>query len=187
MPKGIRYEVELIDATPEGVPRIAIGNDARADAAPHAVVLVRRDGVPALAVELYPDEEREHLFHREAIEWRGWIAIGFGHTVVLVAPETHAAATHSTEFCTLSYFDEFHPFDNFLLVATGCGLMRFDPDGRLAWQTGGLGIDGVTVGTYVDGRITGDGEWDPPGGWRAFEVDAETGAILVGPAPPGWA
>lgn len=183
MVKAIRYVPEFVDATPDGVPRIAIGDGAPAEAAPYAVVLVRRDGVPTLAVDLYPDEEREYLFHSEAIEWRGWIVIGFGHTVALVDPVARTAATYSTEFCTLSYFDDLHPYDDFLLVATGCGLMRFDPDGRLAWRTGGLGIDGVTVGTCVDGRITGDGEWDPPGGWRPYEVDLETGAILVNPDP----
>ena len=182
MAEGASYTVEIQEHASAGVPRLAVGDGARAES-PYALVLVRRDGAPALAVELHPDEPREYLFKREAIEWRGWIVIGFGHTVVLVDPVARTAATHSTEFCTLSYFDEFHPHDDFLLVATGCGLMRFEPDGRLAWQTGGLGLDGVTVATCHEGRITGDGEWDPPGGWRPYEVDLATGEILLNPDP----
>lgn len=178
-----RHDAEFADAAPDGVPRLAIGDGARADGAPYGVVLVHQGGVPALAVELYPKWEDEYLFKREVIEWRGWIVIGFGHTVALVDPVARTAATHSTEFCTLSYFDDLHPYDDFLLVATGCGLMRFEPDGRLAWRTGGLGIDGVTVGVCDGGRITGDGEWDPPGGWRPYEVELETGKILLNPNP----
>jgi len=42
-----------------------------------------------------------------------------------------------------------------------------------------LGIDGIIVASTSDGVISGEGEWDPPGGWRPFRLSLATGV----PAP----
>ena len=35
---------------------------------------------------------------------------------------------------------------------------------------------GVVVTAIAEGRVEGQGEWDPPGGWRRFALCLETGA-----------
>jgi len=45
----------------------------------------------------------------------------------------------------------------------------------LLWRSDCLGIDGVMVDQVADGIIRGKGEWDPPGGWRPFQVRFATG------------
>lgn len=39
-----------------------------------------------------------------------------------------------------------------------------------------LGIDGVLVTVIDNGVVGGEAELDPPGGWKPFRVDLETGA-----------
>jgi hypothetical protein len=39
--------------------------------------------------------------------------------------------------------------------------------------------DGVVVVAIDDNVVLGQGEWDPPGGWRPFQVSLESGETLV--------
>src|SRR5262249_397476 len=56
------------------------------------------------------------------------------------------------------------------LIASASELLRFDDAGELLWRSTGLGIDGVVVHRVQDGKIFGEGEWDPPGGWKPFQL-----------------
>jgi len=58
-------------------------------------------------------------------------------------------------------------------------LFRINRNGRIAWKTEALGLDGVVVDAIDDKVILGQAEWDPPGGWRPFQVKLESGEILV--------
>jgi hypothetical protein len=50
-----------------------------------------------------------------------------------------------------------------------------DPDRSIRWQSDVLGIDGVVVDVSGPDIIRGEGEWDPPRGWKPFELHAATG------------
>jgi hypothetical protein len=170
-------DVEWIDSLGDLAPRIPVGPWYQHWRQPNGVVLVREQGRPLFAIDVYPDPS-EYQFRTSAIVWHDWVACGYGHNISLVNVATRQHHTYSTDFCSLAYFAEFYIADEFLVAATGCGLMRFDSDGTLRWQTADLGIDGVVVHEIQDDRIRGSGEWDPPGGWLRFVVDATTGAIL---------
>ena len=170
-------DVELVDSLGDLTPRIPVGRWFRPSRQPSAVLLVRNHDHPLFAIDVYPDPE-EYQFRTSAIVWHDWVVCGYGHSISLVSLTTRQHHTYPTDFCSLAYFCEFYAADVFLIAATGCGLMRFDSDGTLRWQTADLGIDGVVVHEIQDNRIRGSGEWDPPGGWRQFVIDATTGTIL---------
>jgi hypothetical protein len=74
------------------------------------------------------------------------------------------------------YFIEIREAPDYLLAVSGSGVARIDGDGGLRWHTRHLGIDGVVIDRIEDGVIVGQGEWDPPGGWRPFRISLATGA-----------
>jgi hypothetical protein len=57
-----------------------------------------------------------------------------------------------------------------VLASSASELLAFDEEGGLIWKTGGLGIDGVVVNEAFDGVLRGEGEWDPPDGWRPLTL-----------------
>lgn len=65
-----------------------------------------------------------------------------------------------------------------VLVTSASEVLAFDHTGGLIWEQSPLGIGGVVLQDASADRIRGDGEWDPPGGWRPFSVVPESGAIL---------
>lgn len=106
------------------------------------------------------------------IVWAGFVVCGFGSRLALVDPFTAVP----TYFDLDGYFGHVYPRDGCLLVASAYRLHRIEPDARLAWSSDWVAIDGVIVNEVTeDGRILGDGEWDPPGDWRPFELDLLTG------------
>ena len=74
------------------------------------------------------------------------------------------------------YFSEFTQDTDFLLVASGQGIVRIDPHGNVVWRNDDIGLDGVIVHDISDSIVEGDAEWDPPGGWRPFRISLATGA-----------
>ena len=101
--------------------------------------------------------------------------IGLGRSVHLVPLSGELPRTLSLGAGGLDYFGHLCPHHDVLLVASGTRLFCLDTSGRLLWTSDDLGIDGVVV-TRVDGdTIHGQGEWDPPGGWRPFALDLRTG------------
>ena len=77
-----------------------------------------------------------------------------------------------------SYFAAFYAGKDYLLVASGEGLIRLSPRGELMWRATDLGIDGVVVNVIEGSLIRGEGEWDPPGGWRRFVLRLDTGELV---------
>ena len=67
--------------------------------------------------------------------------------------------------------------DNFL-VADARGLYCIDKFSIIVWKNNNLGIDGVIINDFVDNTILGSGEWNPPGGWRDFTLDRQTGNLI---------
>ena len=74
------------------------------------------------------------------------------------------------------YFGSFKVDGNHIYVADSESIFCLSHDGSIKWHTPELGIDGVIIHDITDGKITGSGEWDPPGGWRDFVLDQVNGA-----------
>jgi hypothetical protein len=73
------------------------------------------------------------------------------------------------------YFGHVYPTADYLLLASCSRLFRMEPDRSILWKTELLGLDGVVVRESGPTLVRGDGEWDPPGGWRPFAVLAADG------------
>jgi len=131
---------------------------------------VEDDNGPLLRIDLYGSSEVCCVF--EALQfWSGLIALGWGHHLYLLEPESRDAVVLDLG----NYFGQLFPGDDYLLVASAERLFRVQPDGTTLWTSDCLGIDGVIVDEVTNGIIHGDGEWDPPGGWRPFRLSLETG------------
>lgn len=76
------------------------------------------------------------------------------------------------------YFGHLYFHDDRFYATDAWGMFCFDAAGNVAWENHQLGVDGVLIDTFSDKHIKGDGEWDPPGGWRSFVLDRETGEII---------
>lgn len=61
------------------------------------------------------------------------------------------------------------------LVATYCYVFLVHITGGIIWQSDQCAIDGVNISEIKDDVIYGNGEWDPPGGWRPFRLSLKTG------------
>jgi hypothetical protein len=125
-----------------------------------------------LRVDLYSSGEACPF--EEAILWAGNLAVGFGARFHLINLTTFIVS--SLEF--RDYFGHLYPHDNCILVASGSQLFRVQENGRVEWETDVLGIDGVVVNGISDGVVEGEGEWDPPGGWKRFRVHLDNGKIF---------
>ena len=76
------------------------------------------------------------------------------------------------------YFGSFKVEGAYIYVADSASIFCLDISGEIKWHTTELGVDGVIIHDIEEGKIIGSGEWDPPGGWRDFVVDKETGELL---------
>jgi hypothetical protein len=134
---------------------------------------------PFLRVDLYGDSSEESFTFQDALVWCGRVFVGFGHKVYVIDPKLQVG---SEIFLgpTSGYFGHFYAAQDYLLVASGESLLRLAPDGKVLWGTSNLGIDGVVVNSVKNGLIEGEGEWDPPGGWKPFLVRLDSGKQVVG-------
>jgi hypothetical protein len=107
----------------------------------------------------------------DAILWRGNLIIGFGSWVHAIPVATRKAISFDVD----PYFGHIYPTADYLLIASGVSLYRMEPDCSLLWESPRLGIDGVVVHEAGPQSVRGDGEWDPPGGWRPFLLSANDG------------
>lgn len=136
--------------------------------APARSVLITYAQTPILRVGL----PAANSFSAELV-WEGLVVIGFEDRACLVDPFTEV----TTHFQMEGYFGYAYPRAGYLLLASAQRLHRLEPDGRLAWTSQPVGVDGVVLGEITsDGRILGQGEWDPPGGWVPFTLDLASGA-----------
>lgn len=159
-----RWDAALMDAPWRSLHTIELCR------APTRSVLIMYAQLPILRVGL---PAADH-FSAELV-WEGFVVIGFEDRVCLVDPFT----AEITNFQMEGYFGSFHPGAGYLLLASATRVYRLEPEGRLAWTSQPVGLDGVVLGEITsDGRILGSGEWDPPDGWVPFTLDLESGASL---------
>jgi hypothetical protein len=148
------------------VPDVALGGGAA-----HEYLLVEEDGAPKLRFDLCrASPEASHK--TEGICWRDLIVIGFGERVFVVDP----LSLESRCIQLNGYFSQFHCGDEWLLAASATDIVRLDRGGRMVWCSEALGIDGVIIQAVADGIISGEGEWDPPGGWIPFRISLRNGS-----------
>ena len=107
------------------------------------------------------------------------VYIGYGQHVIVFEPEHERFALHPLD----GYFGHLYVAADLetsesafgLLAASASELLRFDDHGQLLWRRSGLGIDGVLVDSISQGAVLGRGEWDPPGGWRPYRLQLNSG------------
>ena len=75
------------------------------------------------------------------------------------------------------YFGHLYFNEDLFYVADSAGIYCINKNASIIWQNNNLGIDGVIINDFTNSKIFGSGEWDPPGGWRDFILDKQTGLI----------
>lgn len=149
---------------------IAIGRVPQTLGTPDLFVLIEKDGVPYLRVDLYSNSEESTCF-QEMVIWKSWAVVGYGNNVHLISINEDTLKSIELD----DYFGHLYLYDDFLLAASGSSLYRIDDRANIIWKSANLGIDGVLVYNISDDVIFGQGEWDPPGGWQPFQVNCSTG------------
>jgi hypothetical protein len=128
-------------------------------------------GETLLRIDVYsPGDERCAPF-QEVLIWGDLVVIGFGHHAFLVPLHGGQPGTIDVG----SYFGHLYAKDDVLIVASESRLFRIARNGELIWTSPEVGIDGVEVDRIEDGVVYGQGEWDPPGGWKPFVVRLDAG------------
>lgn len=114
-----------------------------------------------------------------AMLWAARVIVGIGQRVYFVSVSTPHVASHRLgDGANCDYFGHFYAYAEFLLVASGRHLTRFDKEAQRVWHTPPLAVDGVLVERVEGDAIYGQGDQAPPGGWRPFVVALESGAVL---------
>jgi hypothetical protein len=106
------------------------------------------------------------------------VFVGFGYRVYVIDPKKQSAS----EVYLGREFLDFYTNQDYLLVASADSLLRLALDCTILWRASNLAIDGVVVNSVENGLIQGEGEWDPPGGWKPFTVRLDSGALIAGGA-----
>ena len=174
------WQVSMAGVLPHGwsgIEPVVVGrpspDGARTDDPERFVTLADHDR-PVLRVDIYKSGPQCCAFE-DAILWRDNLIIGFGSWVHAIAIATRKAISIDVD----PYFGHLYPTADYLLIASGMRLYRMEPDCSLLWESPNLGIDGVVVHEAGQQLVRGDGEWDPPGGWRPFLLSAHDGKPCV--------
>ncbi|NLR77672.1 rhomboid family intramembrane serine protease [Chitinophaga eiseniae] len=76
------------------------------------------------------------------------------------------------------YFGHCRENNGHFFVTDSTGIYCIDKQGQVRWHNDNLAVDGVIINSFEGKHINADGEWDPPGGWRPFTLDAATGKVV---------
>ena len=150
---------------------IRVGRVRTGEPEPQRYITVARDGVPIARIDAYAEDPGPFM---DCVAWGRFILLGWDAIAHLIDPSTRKVLDVECAW----YFGHFYPLDDRLLIASASELICIDPRGDVLWSRGDLGLDGVIVTSTTDGWIRGEGEWDPPGGWRPFCVSLESGTLL---------
>lgn len=156
---------EVKDAFSEQPIRLGAGLGA-----PDRFVLVQEAENVVMRIELYRQRDEYHCFEAAEI-WQDFVVIGIGERVHLI----HLKTRKVTEHCLGSYFGHLYPADSAVYVTSAERAFKIGPEGKVLWASDLLGIDGVLIHEINSTTVLGEGEWDPPGGWRPFTISTQTG------------
>jgi hypothetical protein len=155
------------------MPPLRLGNVPSGVGTADLFVTIEDDDAPILRVDLYADQSP--LAKQDAMIWGERGFVGFGNSVYIIDPKTRSGSVLRLS----SYFAGSYATNEYLLVASACGLLRFSPVGEVLWKTSGLALDGVIVKRVDENRVIGEGEWDPPSGWKPFALRFDSGERVV--------
>lgn len=162
-----------IDASWLAIAPILLGSVPSTLGTPDQYVTVEEDGQAFLRIDLYGDSNEAYAF-QDAMVWKVFVVIGFGESVFLINYCTHQVMQVKLG----SYFGYLQIHGNDLLIASAERVFCLDANGNMRWRSVQLGIDGVVLHESSAEEIRGEGEWDPPGGWKSFTLAADSGALL---------
>jgi len=165
--------MDTVSADALALPSVEVGNLQRARGTPDRYVVVFDEDLPVARVEVFGFKPRAAGFER-CLVWHEIVLVGLGDHVHMVCISDRSTRTLSLG----SYFCDFAATDRYLLIASGERLVRIDQERTVVWTSEQLGADGVLVLEASPAVIRGLGEWDPPGGWREFVLDAGSGRRL---------
>jgi hypothetical protein len=142
------------------------GNVSRGS--PDFYVVIQRQGEPFARVDVW---WTGHAPFTEAKVWKEFVLVGCGDYASLIEPQARTVRHYPCD----GYFGKFYPLSDRLLIATCGSLICLNASGEILWKNKNLAIDGVIVDRIHDDIIEGQGEWDPPGGWRPFRLSLQRG------------
>jgi hypothetical protein len=140
-------------------------------------VTIANQAQPLLRVDVYRSRQPECMAFQDAILWNERVFVGYGESVHIIDPAMRTGSQIVLSGLA-SYFEAFYAGREYLLVASGESLLRLADDGGLLWAAHHLGLDGVVVDSVESGVIRGQGEWDPPGGWKPYALRLDSGQPL---------
>ena len=150
------------------LPQVALGEGSTA-----LYVMVHHQGAPRMVLALNRSARPEYWFRQDVIFWNDLLVVGVAERIYLVTPSGDLI----TNIILSDYFCEFNSGEDWLLTATGTCVHRLDNLGRLVWTSPAVANDGVVIGHVAEGLIQGEGEWDPPNGWRSFSLNLADGTL----------
>ena len=74
-----------------------------------------------------------------------------------------------------NYLGNVYSEQNQLYITDNSAIYCISYKGKIVWYNNSLGVDGVSTLEFKDGKIYGNREWNPPGGWEEFVLDTTTG------------
>jgi hypothetical protein len=151
---------------------IHVGDVPAGAGTPGVYVTVERNGRPLARIDVWPLAAGPFS---HVVAWRKFVVVGWGDQVHLVEPLSRQVSSIACD----GYIGHLYPVGAQLLIADATRLISVDARGERLWTSDRLGIDGVVVDAVHGGIITGQGEWDPPGGWRPFRVSLESGELTT--------
>jgi len=155
------------------MPPLRLGNVPSGLGTAGLFVTIEDDDAPILRVDLYADQSP--FVKQDAMIWGERAFVGYGNSIYIIDPLRKSGST----FRLGSYFANFYATKDYFLVASDRGLLRFSPVGEVLWKTSSLALDGVIVRCVDEGRITGEGEWNPPSGSKPFVLRLDSGETIV--------
>jgi len=165
--------------------RIVSFGGERNDTAIAASIAITDDGGTRIRVDVH--SSAGFACFRDARCVEGIAYIGFGRHLFVVDTKTGMTASHRLDgYFGHMYHDgdlENFPSNFSVLVTSASEVLAFSRAGDLVWMQRDLGIDGVLLRSVNGRRLDGEGEWDPPGGWRRFSIAIDSGIVVDGHEP----
>lgn len=166
------YRLEFIESDqtfPEGLKTVILGQNTDFGYKEIRLLLYKHDE-PILHISCFGNTD-EYEFKKQALIWHDWIVVGFGHRVYLYHPQKHLSKVLDLG----AYFCELYPSPHLLFAVSSQSIDALNPFAEMLWKAEGLGIDGIVIDKVEETILFGSGEFDPPGGWKAFKINAENG------------
>jgi hypothetical protein len=173
--RGDMSAVRLVHALDDGwltVAPVHVGAQPPGGGGVIRYALVRVDE-QRIRVDVHAREPDCYAFE-QVLLWHRVLSIGLGSYLHLVSADDRSCVSLHLD----GYFGRLYPSRDYLLVTSAERVLRVEPDRSVRWTSAPVGIDGVLIWDVDPPVIRGEGEWDPPGDWRPFALDAEHGTLV---------